>query len=101
MSREDSWRQDLEYWLRQLQGAPPRLALPTDFSRPPFETHRGASLLLTWPESLAAGVKEVARSSGTTAYRVLLAAFGILLQRYTLQDEMVLGSPFAGREEVE
>jgi amino acid adenylation domain-containing protein len=100
-SREEAWRQDLDYWVRQLQGAPPWLALPPDFPRPPMETHRGSSLLLTWPESLAARLKEMGRTEGTTTFRILLAAFGILLQRYTLQDDMVLGSPFAGREEME
>ena len=101
MSREDWWRQDLDYWTRQLQGAPPRLALPADLPRPPIETHRGAALFLTWPESLSARLKEMGRTEGTTTFRILLAAFGLLLQRCTLQEDMVLGSPFAGRDEVE
>jgi amino acid adenylation domain-containing protein len=101
MSRQDSWRQDLDYWSQKLRGAPPWLALPADFPRPPIETHRGAALFLTWPESLAARLKEMGRTEGTTTFRILLAAFSILLQRYTLQDDLVVGSPFAGRDEVE
>ena len=101
MSREDLSRQDLDYWTRQLKGAPPWLALPADLPRPAIETHRGAALFLTWPESLSARLKEMGRTEGTTTFRILMAAFGVLLQRYTLQEDIVLGSPFAGRDEVE
>ncbi|HEY3861975.1 MAG TPA: amino acid adenylation domain-containing protein [Verrucomicrobiae bacterium] len=101
MAREDSSRQNLEYWGRQLRGASPWLALPTDFPRPPIETHQGAALFLTWPQPACAALKEIIRAEGTTTYRFLLAAFGILLQRYTVQDDIIIGSPFAGRDEVE
>ena len=98
---EQSRREDLEYWVRQLQGAPPRLALPADFARPGVETHKGATLFFIWPESLAAELKEFAKKTGATTFRVLLASFAVLLQRYSLQDDIVLGSPFAGRDELE
>ena len=100
-SKEDSRREDLDYWVRQLQGAPPRLALPTDFVRPMAETHRGAALFFHWPEPLAADLKALARATGTTVFRILLASFAVLLHRYSLQDEIVIGSPFAGRDELE
>jgi aspartate racemase len=69
--------------------------------RPPVETHQGAAFFVTWPESLAAGLKELGRNEGATVFQILLAAFQILLQRCTLQDDLIIGSPFAGREEIE
>ncbi len=98
---ENSRREDLKYWTQKLEGAPPRLALPVDFARPAAETHRGETLFFNWPESLAAEVKEMARKSGATTFRVLLAAFAVLLHRYSLQDDIVIGSPFSAREEPE
>ncbi len=101
MAQDDSWQDYLNYWTRQLQGAPPLLPLPTDRPRPSIESHRGAALFVTWPESLAAGLREMDRTAGTTMFRVLIAAFAVLLQRYTLQDDVVVASPFAGRDELE
>ncbi|HEY3854000.1 MAG TPA: amino acid adenylation domain-containing protein [Verrucomicrobiae bacterium] len=100
-SMEHSRREDLQYWVRQLQGAPPRLALPADFARPAVETHKGTTLFFTWPESRAAELKDFAKKTGATTFRVLLASFAVLLQRYSLQDDIVIGSPFAGRDELE
>ena len=100
-SREDSFRRDLDYWERQLKGAPMRLELPTDAARPPAQSYKGASVAFACPASFIAGLKELARAEGSTTFRILLAAFGILLQRYALQDDIVIGSPFAGRDELE
>jgi aspartate racemase len=101
MGQGDRWRENLDYWTKQLQGAPPLLTLPADRARPPVATHLGAALFFAWPESLAAGLKELARKEGATVFQILLAAFNILLQRYTLQDDILVGSPFAGRDELE
>lgn len=101
MPQSNRWREDMDYWVRQLQGAPPLLALPTDRLRPAVETHRGASLFFTWPETLTAKLKEMSRKEGATVYQILLAAFEILMQRYTLQDDIIIGSPFSGRDELE
>jgi amino acid adenylation domain-containing protein len=91
----------LEYWKRQLHDAPPLLALPSDRVRPPVATYRGAAFFCDWPASLATALKELARKEGATLYQVLLAAFQVLLQRCTLQDDIIVGAPFAGREEME
>jgi amino acid adenylation domain-containing protein len=101
MTQDDTWQEYLNYWVRQLQGAPPLLALPTDRPRPSIETHRGAALFVTWPASLATALRDMDRTAGTTMFRVLIAAFSVLLQRYTLQDDIVIGAPFAGRDEME
>jgi amino acid adenylation domain-containing protein len=92
---------NIDYWRKQLRGAPPLLPLPADRSRPEAESYRGAAQFETWPASLAAGLRELGRTQGTTVFRVLLAAFNVLLQRWTLQDDIVVGCPFAGRQEME
>lgn len=101
LTHDDRWKEKLAYWLKQLQGSPPLLALPTDWSRPPVETHCGAALFFEWPEPLAVGLEELAAKEGATLFQILLAAFNILLQRCTLQDDIIVGSPFAGRNEME
>ncbi len=101
LPQSSRWRENMDYWVRQLRGAPPLLALPADHMRPAAETHRGASLFFTWPEALTAKLKEMSRKEGATVYQVLLAARNILLQRYTLQDDVVVGSPFSGRDDLE
>lgn len=100
-AENERWREDMAYWTQQLRGVPSLLALPADRPRLAAETHRGASLFFTWPEDLAARLREAARKEGATLFQILLAAFKILLRRYTLQDDIVVGSPFSGRDEVE
>jgi amino acid adenylation domain-containing protein len=101
IAQHDSWQEYLNHWTRQLNGAPPLLALPTDRPRPPIESHRGASVFVTWPQSLAAALRKMDRTAGTTTFQILIAAFTVLLHRYTLQEDIVIASPFAGRDELE
>ena len=91
----------LDYWNRQLRGSPASLALPVDRPRPAVQSHRGAALFFEWPASLLSGLKELGRQEGMTVFPILLGAFQILLQRYTRQDDIVVGSPFTGRGQME
>ena len=101
MLQGDRLRENLEYWTKHLRGAPPLLTLPTDRLRPSIPTFRGAAVFTTLPASLTARIRELARNEGTTVFRILFSAFNILLQRYTLQDDIVVGTPFAGRDDTE
>ncbi len=87
----------LAYWTQQLAGAPPVLELPTDRQRPPVQTYRGARHALTLSPALTEALKAVSRQAGVTLFMTLLAAFQTLLHRYTRQDDLVVGSPIAGR----
>jgi natural product biosynthesis luciferase-like monooxygenase protein/amino acid adenylation domain-containing protein len=87
----------LAYWQRQLGGALPVLALPTDRPRPAIQTFRGAHQALSVPAQLTAALKELGQREGATVFMVLLAAFNGLLQRYTAQDDILVGSPIASR----
>ncbi len=91
----------VEYWERQLAGAPDILALPVDRARPAVQSTRGASWGLRLSRRLLMGVKEVARREGVTEFMVLVAAFMVLLERHTGQKDVVIGVPMAMRERTE
>ncbi|WP_163868909.1 non-ribosomal peptide synthetase, partial [Myxococcus eversor] len=93
--REDT---DLEYWTRQLEGAPSQLSLPTDRPRPGVVSDRGAATprhRLT-PE-LRQALDAVCQQHQVTPFMVLYAAFAVLLQRYSGQSELCVGTPVSGR----
>jgi amino acid adenylation domain-containing protein len=91
----------LAYWRRQLAGVPPALDLPADYSRPPVKTFKGATCSTTLAARLAEDLKALSRREGATLYMVLLAAFKVLLARYTGEDDIVVGAPVAGRSRAE
>ena len=91
----------LEYWKRQLGGALPVLDLPTDRPRPPVQTFRGATRSLVLPKSLSEKLVSLSREEGVTPFMTLLAAFQTLLYRYTGMDDIIVGSPIAGRTRIE
>ncbi|HEY0174085.1 MAG TPA: amino acid adenylation domain-containing protein [Pyrinomonadaceae bacterium] len=86
-----------DYWRERLGGELPTLDLPTDRPRPPAQTFRGASHAARLDAGLARRLKALERESGATLYTLLLAAFQVLLSRHTGQDDVVVGSPAAGR----
>jgi amino acid adenylation domain-containing protein len=89
------------YWKKQLEGAPPVLSFPADHPRPSTETFRGARAKLVLPAELTAQLEELSQRSGVTLYMTLLAAFNMLLARYTGQKDIVVGSPSANRSRAE
>ncbi len=91
----------LDYWRQRLAGAPPALALPTDYPRPAVQTSRGAKLSLSLPKPLAKALQELSRREGATIFMTLLAAFQVLLHRYTGQDDISVGTPVANRNRAE
>ena len=91
----------LDYWMSQLRGAPPFTVLPTDRPRPAIQSYRGATQEQTLPKDLSAAIGLVAQQHRTTLYMTLLAAFQVLLYRYTGQTDLVVGSPIANRNRSE
>ncbi|MBZ4423368.1 condensation domain-containing protein, partial [Myxococcus sp. RHSTA-1-4] len=87
----------LGWWKEQLAGAPPHLELPTDFIRPPELSHRGATVPVSLPRELSQSLKALAQREGATPFMLLLAAYQLLLSRYSGQEDIVVGSPIAGR----
>ncbi|MCP5099574.1 MAG: AMP-binding protein, partial [Chloroflexi bacterium] len=100
------WLQDnvldkqLDYWKDRLQDAP-TMDLPTDRPHPPIRTHAGAHHTFHLPKALSQGVQDLSRQTGVTPFMFLLTALQLLLQRYTGQDDIVIGSPIAGRNRSE
>ena len=92
---------DLAYWKRQLTGAPDLLALPTDRPRPPVQSYRGANFAFALTAELTQSLRELSRREGATLFMTLLAAFDVLLQRHTGQDDIMVGTPVAGRQQEE
>jgi amino acid adenylation domain-containing protein len=91
----------LGYWKKQLQGAPALLELPTDHPRPPVQTGRGAKCFYTLPKSLILKAREFSRQEGATLFMTMLAAFNILMSRYSGQEDIVVGTPIANRNRIE
>ncbi|WP_394814731.1 amino acid adenylation domain-containing protein [Streptomyces millisiae] len=87
----------LEYWTSHLPDEVPILNLPTDKPRPPVMTHNGASEFFVLDEELSARVHALAREHNVTVFMVLLAAYYVLLHRYSGQDAVIVGSPVTGR----
>ncbi len=90
-----------EYWKKQLNGAPQVLELPADFPRPKLQAFQGERRSLRLPAALSDQIKCLARREQATLFMALLAAFDILIHRYTGRDDILIGSPVAGRERTE
>ncbi|MGA5039809.1 amino acid adenylation domain-containing protein [Streptomyces capoamus] len=95
-SRGELPEAQLAHWRERLAGLTP-LELPTDRPRPAVRDPRGDLLALTVPDELAEAVEDLARRRAVTPFVVLLAAFDVLLARYTRQADVSVGTPTAGR----
>jgi amino acid adenylation domain-containing protein/non-ribosomal peptide synthase protein (TIGR01720 family) len=93
--------EQLGYWKKRLDGAEKSLDLPTDRPRPAVATRRGAKRRFSLPAELATGLKEISRKCGATLFMTLLAAFDVLLLRYTGQGDLSVGTPVANRGHAE
>ncbi|MEG4215637.1 amino acid adenylation domain-containing protein [Microcoleus sp. Pol14C6] len=91
----------INYWKKQLSGAPPLLELPTDRPRPPVQTYRGGKESFLIPKTLTEALKKLRRQENVTLFMMLLAAFKTLLYRYTGQADIPVGSPIANRNRAE
>ncbi|MDM9382031.1 amino acid adenylation domain-containing protein [Chlorogloeopsis sp. ULAP01] len=91
----------LAYWKQQLSGNLPVLQLPTDRSRAAIQTFRGARQGFVLPKPLSEQIKHLCQQEGVTLFMTLLAAFKILLYRYTGQEDILVGSPVANRNHAE
>ncbi|HEY0735728.1 MAG TPA: amino acid adenylation domain-containing protein, partial [Herpetosiphonaceae bacterium] len=90
----------LDYWRRQLQDAPPTLDLPTDYQRPALQSFRGARETLKLSPALSESLKALSQREDATLFMTLLAAFNVLLYRYSGQADLCVGTRIAGRSQV-
>src|SRR5947209_13153348 len=85
------------YWRKQFAEAPAALELPTDRKRPATLSFRGAQLSFAMSSGLTGALEALARNQGATLFMVLLAGFQAVLSRWSGQEDIVVGSPIAGR----
>ena len=99
--REEVLESQLSYWKSKLAGIPLLLNLPTDHPRPLMKGFRGAARGLRLSTDLWEALKEFSRHEGVTTFMTLLSAFQTLLYRYTAQDDINIGIPISGRQQLE
>lgn len=87
----------LEYWLSLMRDAPPVTSLPTDYPRPAQCRHQGRRLRFALPAQMAQTCSRVARQLNLSAFSFYLAAFKLLLNHYSGQQDQVIGVPVANR----
>ena len=90
----------LQYWKDKLQDVEP-LQLPTDYARPVVQSARGAVAGFMIDNDLSSALQPMSQQHGTTLFMTLLAAFKVLLYRYTGQKDICVGTPIAGRQQQE
>ncbi|BDA68754.1 hypothetical protein CAL7716_029200 [Calothrix sp. PCC 7716] len=91
----------ISYWRKQLEGISKLLELPTDFSRPPVQTFRGATYSFKLCQQLSVALNHLSQQQETTLFMTLLAAFQVLLYRYTGIEDIAIGSPIGNRNRAE
>jgi amino acid adenylation domain-containing protein len=89
--------QQRQYWISHLTGAPEYLTLPTDRPHPEQRDYLGANLAITLDADLTAGLRALSQRHGCTLYMTLLAGWSALMSRLSGQEDVVIGTPVAGR----
>ncbi len=93
----EALEEQLKYWRKQLAEMEP-LALPTDYVRPSIQQHRGGRQILQLSSALSTALGEFSQREQTTLFITLLTGFKILLHRYSGRQDIVVGTPVAGRK---
>ncbi len=94
-------QEQLDYWQKKLSGSLPVLELPTDRPRPAIQTYNGSLFTSVLSKKLTEALKLLNQREGVTMFATLLGAFSVLLQRYTGQEDILVGAPTAGRNRAE
>ncbi|MBP1176320.1 amino acid adenylation domain-containing protein/non-ribosomal peptide synthase protein (TIGR01720 family) [Paenibacillus sp. PvR133] len=94
-----SWMEKQEeYWLKQMSGDIPILGIPVDFERPATRSTSGSTVSFAISHQDVSGLKHISLQAGATLFMVLLAAYKTLLFKYSGQEDIVVGTPIAGRQ---
>ncbi|MVO98614.1 non-ribosomal peptide synthetase [Paenibacillus lutrae] len=98
--RSPKLKEQEDYWISELTD-PPVLQLPIDYRRPRVQSFEGDRIEINLDGFHKNKLKQLAQKTGTTLYMVLLAAFNVLMSKYTGQEDIIVGSPVAGREQAD
>lgn len=97
----ETLNKQLDYWTGKLKGCQSVLELPADHQRPPVQGYKGARQYFEISSGLSTELHELAQKKGATIFMILLSALKIILQRYSGQSEIIVGTPIAGRNRTE
>jgi hypothetical protein len=100
MIRGERGQSLLQFWKLSLANYTP-LNLPTEFPRPPVQTFNGEAVRTSIPKALAAAVTKISSREKVTVFSFLLSAFYVLLYGYTQESDLIIGTPVAGRSQLE
>jgi len=96
--RSEKAKKQEEFWLEKFKGEIPVLNIPTDYRRPLTQSFEGDRINFTVNSTLTGRLNQLTRNNGATLYITLLAACNVLLSKYTGQEDIIVGSPVAGRK---
>lgn len=97
----ETLKKELDYWRAQLADAPVLIELPTDHPRPAVQSYRGATRSFFVDPAVFEDLQKLSRQEGVTMFMLLLAVFKTLLFRYTNQTNIAVGTPIAGRTNID
>src|SRR2546430_1561973 len=97
MVNEAAYAKQIEFWQKQLGGTLPVLELPADRPRPALQSFNGSNVFFNVPTALVKDLKSLGAREGCTFFMTVLAAFQVLLQRYSRAEDIVIGTPVAAR----
>lgn len=97
--QSEAFQRQKRYWVERLADLPELIDLPIDYPRPAIQRYEGAVEHFELPASLVADLAGLAQARGASAYMALLAVFAVLLNRYTGQTDLAIGTPVANRRQ--
>ncbi|MGB8452386.1 MAG: amino acid adenylation domain-containing protein, partial [Anaerocolumna sp.] len=97
MYEDGTLKQQENHWLETFEGEIPVLNMPLDYPRPAVQSFEGDRIRFSLDREISEKLNGVAKENGATMYMLLLAAYNTLLYRYTGQEDIIVGSPIAGR----
>src|SRR5256886_1115713 len=97
MVNEAAYAKQIEFWQKQLGGTLPVLELPADRPRPALQSFNGSNVFFNVPTALVKDLKSLGAREGCTFFMTVLAAFQVLLQRYSRAEDIIIGTPVAAR----
>ncbi|WP_188892371.1 non-ribosomal peptide synthetase, partial [Paenibacillus radicis (ex Gao et al. 2016)] len=95
--QSEALQKQRQYWLDMLGGELPTLDFPADFARPSVQQFGGSEIIFQTDQAVAEKLRRLASESASTLYMVLLASYQVLLAKYTGQEDIMVGTPVAGR----
>lgn len=96
-ARQPEYLKHEQYWMKQYADTPPVLELPVDYPRPPVKTYNGARHSFRLEKRLVNALRQVGGTEGCTLFMVVFAAYALMIHRLSGQDDVVIGTPVAGR----